>query len=152
MIEVTIVVLIIGLLAAIALPNYQLFTARAKRTEAIATLRAVDLGEHVYLNNYDTFKRFPNNNSTTVKKVFADLEIGDMSLKNYKIYGPVIFGCSVVAGGPIVSYCMGLVGNIDNDFTPDVLAIQATRQGCNTPCTNLGPSREVLIYSDDLNH
>lgn len=51
MMELMIVVVIVGILMAIAFPNYQEFTARAKRTEAKALLLEVAANqERFYLN------------------------------------------------------------------------------------------------------
>jgi type IV pilus assembly protein PilE len=52
LIELMIVVVVIAILAAVAYPNYQEFTARAKRTEArAALLRLATNEERFYLNN-----------------------------------------------------------------------------------------------------
>jgi len=52
LIELMIVVVIVSILAAIAYPNYQEFTARAKRSEArAALLRLATNQERFYLNN-----------------------------------------------------------------------------------------------------
>jgi len=52
LIELMIVVVIISILAAVAYPNYQEFTARAKRNEArAALLRLATNQERFYLNN-----------------------------------------------------------------------------------------------------
>ena len=52
LLELMIVVVIVGILAAIAYPNYREFTARAKRTEAKAALLKVATNqERFYLQN-----------------------------------------------------------------------------------------------------
>ena len=52
LIELMIVVVIVSILAAIAYPNYQEFTARAKRNEAKAALLRLAINqERFYLNN-----------------------------------------------------------------------------------------------------
>ena len=52
LIELMIVVVIVSILAAIAFPNYQEFTARAKRNEAKAALLRLAVNqERFYLNN-----------------------------------------------------------------------------------------------------
>jgi type IV pilus assembly protein PilE len=52
LIELMIVVVVISILAAIAYPNYQEFTARAKRNEAKAALLRLAINqERFYLNN-----------------------------------------------------------------------------------------------------
>ncbi len=52
LIELMIVVVVVSILAAVAFPNYQEFTARAKRTEARSALLRLALNqERFYLNN-----------------------------------------------------------------------------------------------------
>ncbi len=52
LIELMIVVVVVSILAAIAFPNYQEFTARAKRNEAKAALLRLAINqERFYLNN-----------------------------------------------------------------------------------------------------
>ena len=52
LIELMIVVIVVGILAAIAYPNYQEFTARAKRNECKAALLQIATNqERFYLNN-----------------------------------------------------------------------------------------------------
>lgn len=52
LIELMIVVVVVGILAAVAYPNYQEFTARAKRNEArSALLQLATNQERFYLNN-----------------------------------------------------------------------------------------------------
>ena len=52
LLELMIVVVIIGILTAIAYPNYQAFVARAKRTEARALLLEIAISqERFYLQN-----------------------------------------------------------------------------------------------------
>ena len=52
LIELMIVVVVVSILAAVAFPNYQEFTARSKRTEArAALLRLATNQERFYLNN-----------------------------------------------------------------------------------------------------
>ena len=52
LIELLIVVVVIGILAAVAYPNYQEFAARAKRNEARAALLRLAINqERFYLNN-----------------------------------------------------------------------------------------------------
>lgn len=52
LLELMIVVIIVGILAAVAYPNYRNFTARAKRNEAKAALLKIATNqERFYLNN-----------------------------------------------------------------------------------------------------
>jgi type IV pilus assembly protein PilA len=52
LIELMIVVAIIGILAAIAIPNYQKFTRKSRQSEAKSTLEAIYTAEKAYIAEY----------------------------------------------------------------------------------------------------
>lgn len=53
--ELIIVVLIIGILAAIAVPNYVRTQERARVSEAIVALKLIRVGEEIYQGEYGAF-------------------------------------------------------------------------------------------------
>lgn len=55
LIELMIVVAIIGILAAIALPNFALFSCRSKTTEAKVGLRTIAFAEAAYKTEHGTY-------------------------------------------------------------------------------------------------
>ena len=55
LIELMIVVAIIGILAAVAVPNFMRFQARAKQSEAKMNLKAIYTAQHAYMQETDTF-------------------------------------------------------------------------------------------------
>jgi type IV pilus assembly protein PilA len=55
LIELMIVVAIIGILASIAVPNFQKFQAKSKQTEAKSSLAAIYTGQKSYAAEWDTF-------------------------------------------------------------------------------------------------
>ena len=55
LIELMIVVAIIGILAAIAIPNFLSYQLRAKRAEAPTNLKAIKVGQESYRGEYDTY-------------------------------------------------------------------------------------------------
>jgi type IV pilus assembly protein PilA len=56
LVELMIVVAIIGILAAIAIPNFTKFQARAKQSEAKANLKGIYTAKHAAYGETDTFK------------------------------------------------------------------------------------------------
>ena len=58
LIEMMVVVAIIGILAAIAVPNYLRFQARAKQSEAKGNLKAIFIGERARFGEKDAFSAF----------------------------------------------------------------------------------------------
>ena len=60
LIELMIVVAIIGILAAIAIPNFIKFQARAKQSEAKANLKAAFTAEKAYIQEKDSFNTLIN--------------------------------------------------------------------------------------------
>ncbi|MDZ4662177.1 MAG: prepilin-type N-terminal cleavage/methylation domain-containing protein [Pseudomonadota bacterium] len=52
LIELMVVVAIIGILAAVAIPNFTRFQIRAKQTEGKSQLGSIYLGERVYMTEY----------------------------------------------------------------------------------------------------
>ena len=55
LIELMIVVAIIGILAAIAIPNFVKFQCRSKQSEAKGNLKALYVAEEAYRGEYDTY-------------------------------------------------------------------------------------------------
>src|ERR1700730_14133065 len=56
LVELMVVVAIIGILAAIAVPNYQRFTAKSKQTEAKSNLSAIYSAERAFYAEWQTFQ------------------------------------------------------------------------------------------------
>src|SRR5512140_181980 len=59
LIELMIVVAIIGILAAIAIPNFLKFQAKSKQSEAKSNLGAIFTGEMAYFGEANTYGDFP---------------------------------------------------------------------------------------------
>lgn len=66
LVELMIVVAIIGLLSAIAIPNYQNMVLRAKRSEAVPNLRGIGDAEQAYFVSYDTWIEADGNPSSSL--------------------------------------------------------------------------------------
>jgi len=55
LIELMIVIAIIGILAAIAIPNYLNYTCKSKQSEAKANLDAIGVSQEAFHGEYDTY-------------------------------------------------------------------------------------------------
>ncbi len=123
LVELMIVVAIIGILAAIAIPSYLKFQAKTKRSEVKANLSAIYSAELSYYSENDTF-------STS----FATIRWVPVGSKKYYSYsvGNEIYGLSVSGnpqpggispGAGLYSFSAYGWGNIDTDTAVDVWKI-----------------------------
>jgi len=146
LIELMIVVAIIGILAAIAIPNFMRFQARARQTEAKSHLGAIYTAYIGYLSDNSTYP-----SSATIvlgAGTFDCLRIADWAPKgntryNYECMGTVAFsataqGAAHIApggscGSPVVSaantttFTILACGNVDQDPVYDIWTINDSK-------------------------
>jgi len=119
--ELMIVVAIIGILAAIAIPNFLQYQAKAKQSEAKRNLVAIHTGEIAYFaeyNNYiDDFNAIGFSVSGSSQRYYY--ELGNASS------GTLPAGCtaSTLDNVSTGAFMAAAVGNIDGDATCDVWTI-----------------------------
>ena len=94
LIELMIVVVIIGILAALAIPRFMRASTKSKQSEAKAILKQIYVMEHAYRQEKDVY--WPNGATATAIAggAFADIgvEIGLTSRYTYSITGaPTVF-------------------------------------------------------------
>ncbi len=95
LLELMIVVVIVGILTAIAYPNYQAFVARAKRTEARALLLEIAISqERFYLQN-NTYGSM------------ADLQFDDPQITDSEAYSVTIAGNNANNFTATATYTLG---------------------------------------------
>lgn len=115
LIELMIVVVIIGILAALAIPRFMAAAAKSKQSEARTILKQVFVQEHAYRTEYDVYwgngvtmdKANPNN--------FARITITLMASARYSY--------SITAAAN--TFTCTATANIDDDATIDTWTIDA---------------------------
>jgi type IV pilus assembly protein PilA len=125
LIELMIVVAIIGILAAIAIPNFLAYQARAKQSEAKTNLGGIYTSQVGYFGEYNTY----TDNFDTLGYQVA----GTSGRYNFRVTAgaggaPQNRGVALPAGCAhdasvaftVTGFTAGAVGNVDNDPTCDV--------------------------------
>ena len=116
LIELMIVVAIIGILAAIAIPNFLRFQAKSKQSEARELLSTVYTAESAYFAEQNTYGTLSNAGFTPSATPKYYTNIGDTNFT----YGTTTFTGTCSA-------------NIDGDATTDVWQVlQTSREPSNT--------------------
>jgi type IV pilus assembly protein PilA len=114
LIELMIVVAIIGILAAIAIPNFLKFQAKSKQSEAKANLGAIFTGEVAYFGEQNTYGNFAQINwspSGTPKYRYALGTWGDVSDNT------LLVGSTMTIGVPVWTANLNAVKESDGTST-----------------------------------
>ncbi|MBW2385523.1 MAG: prepilin-type N-terminal cleavage/methylation domain-containing protein [Deltaproteobacteria bacterium] len=125
LIELMIVVAIIGILAAIAIPNFLRFQLKAKTSESKVNLAAIRTSEESYLaefGNYVSAAATPGTAGSTTKQVFTGSGgDSDFLILGWEPEGQVFFqyGVATNTSTPL-SYVADAMADIDGDSTQQV--------------------------------
>ena len=131
LIELMIVVAIIGILAAIAIPNFLKFQAKSKQSEAKTNLKAVYTAETSYFGENNTYSSFGNVNWEPVgsSRYMFSVDGGATTLGA----AAAALGAAVpdwtdsallpAGGPPFLNFSAAANGNIDNDSGVDTWMI-----------------------------
>jgi len=122
LIELMIVVVIIGILAALAIPRFMAATAKSKTSEAKQILKQIYVMEQAYRQEYDTFWgngiTADRNNGNNFARI--GVQIGSTARYSYAIVSAAnTFTCTATA-------------NIDDDATIDTWTIDEQGNLLNT--------------------
>jgi type IV pilus assembly protein PilA len=127
LIELMIVVAIIGILAAIAIPNFLRFQLKAKSSEGKTNLAAIRTAEESYFAEYGTYisalpspptaSMTPYNQKTVFSDAVAD---AGFDIVGWSPEGRVYFNYSAEINGDGSEFTAGAGADIDNDGTAQV--------------------------------
>jgi type IV pilus assembly protein PilA len=121
LIELMIVVAIIGILAAIALPNFQRFQAKAKQSEAKTQLKAIFVGAKAYLASHDDYASSATS-ATALTEIGFTLDAGNRY--TYRYGGQTIPSDGRFHSGTPTAVA-GTAAKIDTGATKDFIATAA---------------------------
>jgi type IV pilus assembly protein PilA len=133
LIELMIVVAIIGILAAIAIPNFLKFQAKSKQSEAKTNLKGIYTAETGYFGEKNAYSGFDEANWTPVGTARYHYTLtgaitGDTSLeKGAQLTGLTanwtggspLAGTTPALSATFQNFTAGAIGNIDNDTDSD---------------------------------
>jgi type IV pilus assembly protein PilA len=128
LIELMIVVAIIGILAAIAIPNFLRFQAKSKQSEAKTNLGGIFTAETSYFGENNTYGNFTQIAWAPVgaKQVYSYFNGVDQNLNKVGVSIAAWTGTVAVAVGA-TGFTAGAEGNVDSDLTTDTWIMNDTR-------------------------
>ena len=122
LIELMIVVAIIGILAAIAIPNFLRFQLKAKSSEGKTNLAAIRTAEESYYSEFGVYvssSASPATIDSNVKKAFVNVDGGNAGFDRlgWAPEGYVFFNYMVTTGASASRFTATAQADIDNDGT-----------------------------------
>jgi len=111
LIELMIVVVIIGILAALAIPRFMRATTKAKQSEAKQILKQVYVMEHAYRQEYNTYAC--DGETQTAGGAFATIGVEIMNSARY----------TYVIAADSNTFTATATANLDDDGTDDIWTI-----------------------------
>ena len=119
LIELMIVVVIIGILAALAIPRFMVATAKSKQSEAKQLLKQIYTMERAFFQESQTavYGDIGATVAATVGGLFPQIGVEVMVNNRY--------GYVIAANGP-TGFLATATGNVDDDATMDVWVIDET--------------------------
>ena len=142
LIELMIVVAIIGILAAIAIPNYLAYQAKARRSEVKANLGAINKSEIAFQSEKGRFSGFSEigwgivgaSQRFTYRTMATDLAGNPGAVEvRAPISGPSSEHSLYPAASSQTSYTATATGNIDNDGGLDEWHVNELQNGLFNP-------------------
>jgi len=120
LIELMIVVAIIGILAAIAIPNFLRFQLRSKTGEAKTNLAAIRTAEEGFFAEFGTYvaaASTPTGSLSSQKRVWTGGGITSFDQMGWAPEGQVYFNYAAVTASSGTAWSAGAQGDLDGDAT-----------------------------------
>jgi type IV pilus assembly protein PilA len=140
LIELMIVVAIIGILAAIAIPNFIRFQLKAKTSEGKVNVAAIRTAEEAYFSEFGTYveaSASPATNGKTTKVQFVPVGTGFNDL-GWSPEGMVYFQYEVVTSAGNTAYVAVAGADIDGNGTDQAWGYIHPAPGNNTADASSG--------------
>ncbi len=140
LIELMIVVAIIGILAAIAIPNFIRFQLKAKTSEGKVNVAAIRTAEEAYFSEFGVYVQgtlSPSNYGGTTKTNFSDM--GGFATVGWAPEGQVYFNYEVVVSNNKTAYVAAAGADIDGNGTAQAWGYVHPAAG-NTTTTGVAPA------------
>lgn len=118
LLDVAITVALVGILAAVAVPRYRAYAARAKRAEAQGALRVLWAAERAYYNDVGHY---------TASFVDLGFRLEEGHLESESVYAGHRYVYQLSQPWGERSFYCTATANIDSDGFPDVLTIEEGR-------------------------
>ena len=144
LIELMIVVAIIGILAAIAIPNFLRFQLKSKTSEGKVNLAAIRTAEEAYLAEFGSYvdaNQTPSASGQNVKSAFTGGGLASFDTLGWAPEGQVFFQYGVSASG--LNYTADAVADIDADSTNQHWGYVSLRQGSTAQTGKGGTCKAV---------
>jgi type IV pilus assembly protein PilA len=155
LIELMIVVAIIGILAAIAIPNFLRFQLRARSSEGktnIAALRTAQESFQAEFGSYRSANAVPTATVSSTKQVFSDTADtkGGFTATGWSPEGRVFFSYAMASNAAGTNYTVDAVADIDGDATTQLwgyLKPSAANEYVDGPwgCKKVNTAEPILV-------
>ncbi len=150
LIELMIVVAIIGILAAIAIPNFLRFQLKSKSSEGKVNIAAIRTAEESYLAEFGVYvaaAAHPVTAPGATKQVFVPTIGANFDILGWSPEGGVFFQYAVAASAVPGAYSISAIADLDVDTTnqgwgyvkPDGANARETPVHTECPATGVGP-------------